>query len=159
MDGVTDATGMFYKSLPLIIVNGATLLIVVVMMIRRGAKSEERLINSLTFAITGLKDEVIGLRRDIRETGTANAVAIGLLTQRVSRIEGMMRISSEMGGMPHEDTGVHRMQEADDDFREQPTPVHPLHPLGIGKRTPPHGIGKTPPGGVYGLAKPPRGKP
>lgn len=154
-EGGTDVGSLLWRSLPILIVNGATLLIVVVMMIRSNAKIQERLFNGFTSTITTLKDEIVGLRRDIRDTSTANAVAIGSLTDRVSRIEGVLLARQpEIASYPE---------------IEEPTPVGPVptahHPTPIpttpmpqleGRRsgTPPAGVSRI---GTYGPHKPPKG--
>lgn len=76
------------NNLPVIIVNGATLLIVVLVLIRVFARVIDRAFGYLASGMTGVKDEIGALRKDVRDVGSQTAVAVNLLTQRVSRIEG-----------------------------------------------------------------------
>lgn len=159
-----DGLDKLWNALPILIVNGATLLIVVVMMIRRGAKLEDRLVTSLTFAITQLKDEIIGLRRDVRETNTAAAVAIGVLTERVSRIEGMLLVTARdhFAGLEDEVTPVSSPIPRPTPPKRQPTSdgsdnVYVDPSIGEQtaqgqRRTPASGVPRV--GGGYSMGKP-----
>ncbi len=86
--GSSDGLDKLWNALPILVVNGATLLIVVVILIRVIARVLERGANGIHQGVTSLKDEVTELRSDIRASSREQAVAIGGLTERVSRIEG-----------------------------------------------------------------------
>lgn len=171
MEGLSDNE----RLVAILVVNGATLLIVVILMIRTNARVLERLFNGFTSSMTDLKDEFAGLRADIRQTGQANAVAIGALTERVSRIEGKIegiastrpaRERAEISDFEGELTPVESRP-----IRRAPTPPPvrdednvyvdpslgasapdqtPTPPSGTTKRPTTYGIGPLP-------AKPPRG--
>ena len=163
-----EATGLMSdtRMITILVVNGATLLIVVVLMIRVLAKVLERLFSGFTLTITQVKDELAGLRTDVRDIGTRTAVAVGHLTERVSRIEGKIEGIAGMAGMSDradEVTGVtSRVPPEDHAFREDPTPVltpiprPPTIPRTPTPRvpTPPAGVPRHPGAGSYGPSRP-----
>jgi hypothetical protein len=143
------------NALPILVVNGATLLVVVVILIRVLAKVFERVGNGFTQSVTSLKDEVRELRNDIRVTGHENAVAMGHLTERVSRIEGKIEgialsRAPEMSDT-HEVTGV--TQRVPEPNGEDNVFVDPE----LEAATSPQGSKRTPPVGTRSV-RPPRTK-
>lgn len=148
------------RLITILVVNGATLLIVVLLMIKTNAKTQDRLFDGFSGSVRALTDEIHGLRADIRASASSNAVAIGQLTDRVSRIEGIA-LRSEFGN--NEITGVQRMPTPPpglpDGFHEEPTPVltpMPRAPLsGRTGQTPPVGVPKlSPTAGLHGPSRP-----
>jgi hypothetical protein len=146
------------KNLPVLIVNGATLLIVVVILIRVLARVIDRVSGefamSLRTGMDALKNEVVLLRQDIRTAGHENAVAVGMLTERVSRIEGKIE-GIVMARAPE-------LTDSDDELTPVGVPVPtdnvyidpdlvPTPPAKRAKTAPPT---RTTPAGAYHVVKP-----
>lgn len=150
---------VFAKNIPILVVNGATLLIVVIILIRVFAKLLERLVNGITQTITTLKDEIVALRSDIRDAANQTAIAVGALTERVSRIEGKIEgialsRAPEMSDQ-HETTGVHHNYPPSEFDPDEQTPVEIPHVKPRRTTTPATGNPRLPTSpGAYATHKP-----
>ena len=153
MDGALDS---LYKSLPVLIVNGATLLIVVVLLIRVMARVLERGAHELATSVADLRQEVVLLRQDIRDVGEKTAAGMSHLTERVSRIEGKI-----------EGIALSRAPEMADNDDDERTPVGvpiptkdnvyvdpELVPTPPGKRGKTGPVARVTPAGAYSVVKP-----
>jgi hypothetical protein len=162
-DGVLDG---LVKNLPVLIVNGATLLIVVVILLRVIAKVIDRMGGDFTRAADRITAEIVSLRKDLRDVGQQTAVAVGALTERVSRIEGKIEGIALANNMSDEDRtpigGIPRApSQHDDNVYIDPDDVTPVQNPARKPRdrvyTPATGISKA--GTIpttYGPGKPPR---
>ena len=152
-----DGLDKLWNALPILIVNGATLLVVVVILIRVLAKVIERGAQGFAQSVAGLKDEVGGMRQDIRETGREQAIATGALTERVSRIEG--KIEGIAISAHTNQTQAAMLADTDDQVTPVqvpiPTPPFPRAQTNVeqvGRNTPAAGVPRFP--GTYGPRTP-----
>ena len=162
--GEVDSGGMLdglLKNLPVLLVNGATLLIVVIILLRVLARVIDRTGGDVTRAAHHITEEIGELRKDIRELGDKTAGALGHLTERVSRIEGKIEGIALRADMTDDDRtpvgGIPRPpshSEQDNVYvnMDDVTPVS-----NPSRRTPATGIAKIPAvSTTYGMSKPPR---
>lgn len=149
------------NNLPILIVNGSTLLVVVMFLIKVIARVFERTSMDFAASLNGIKDEIVRLRTDLRDVGTQTAVAVGQLTERVSRIEGKiegiaMARAPEFSDLNDDEKtpvgGIPRPPSHGDNIFIDPELTRPGQ---VKRATPASGIPRLPStAGTYSMGKP-----